>query len=33
MASTIKIPAGGEKIKIENGELQVPDNTVIPFVE
>jgi isocitrate dehydrogenase len=33
MASTIKIPAGGEKIKIENGELQVPDNTAIPFVE
>ncbi len=33
MASTIKIPEGGEKIQIENGKLQVPDNVIIPFVE
>ncbi len=33
MASTIKIPAGGEKIQIENGKLQVPDNAIIPFIE
>jgi isocitrate dehydrogenase len=28
-----KIPAGGEKITIQNGELQVPPNPIIPFVE
>ncbi|MGB7094036.1 MAG: NADP-dependent isocitrate dehydrogenase [Anaerolineales bacterium] len=33
MASTITAPHGGQKIKIENGKLQVPDNAVIPFVE
>jgi isocitrate dehydrogenase len=33
MASKIEIPAGGEKIKIENGVLQVPDNPIIPFIE
>jgi isocitrate dehydrogenase len=33
MASKIEIPAGGEKIKIENGILQVPENPIIPFVE
>lgn len=33
MASTIKIPEGGEKIQIENRKLQVPDNAIIPFVE
>lgn len=33
MASTIKIPEGGEKIRVENGKLQVPDNAIIPFVE
>ena len=33
MASTIKIPEGGEKIQIENGKLQVPDKAIIPFVE
>jgi isocitrate dehydrogenase len=33
MASRIKIPEGGEKIKIENGQLQIPDNAIIPFVE
>jgi isocitrate dehydrogenase len=33
MASTIEIPAGGDKITIKNGVLQVPDNPVIPFVE
>ena len=30
---TIKIPAGGEKIGIHNGQLMVPDNPIIPFVE
>jgi isocitrate dehydrogenase len=29
----IKIPAGGAKIGIQNGRLQVPDNPIIPFVE
>ena len=33
MASTIKAPEGGQKIKIENGVLQVPDKVAIPFVE
>jgi isocitrate dehydrogenase len=33
MTSTIEIPAGGEKIKIDNGVLQVPDKPVIPFIE
>jgi len=27
------VPAGGEKIKIENGVLRVPDKPVIPFIE
>ena len=29
----IKVPAGGARITIRNGELQVPDNPIIPFVE
>ncbi len=29
----IKVPEGGEKITIQNGKLQVPDNPIIPFVE
>ena len=29
----VKVPVGGEKITIENGHLQVPDNPIIPFVE
>jgi isocitrate dehydrogenase len=33
MTSTIKVPDKGEKIRIENGNLQVPDNAIIPFVE
>lgn len=33
MASTISAPQGGQRITIENGVLQVPDNPVIPFVE
>lgn len=33
MTSTIKVPDGGEKIRIENGNLKVPDNAIIPFVE
>ncbi len=33
MASMKDIPAGGERIKIKNGILQVPDNPTIPFVE
>ncbi|MFH1184098.1 MAG: NADP-dependent isocitrate dehydrogenase [Chloroflexota bacterium] len=28
-----KVPAGGVKIGIQNGRLQVPDNPIIPFVE
>jgi isocitrate dehydrogenase len=33
MASMDSIPAGGEKIKIKNGQLQVPEQPIIPFVE
>ena len=29
----VNIPTGGEKITIRNGELQVPHNPIIPFVE
>jgi isocitrate dehydrogenase len=29
----VKIPAGGERIGIQSGKLQVPDHPVIPFVE
>ncbi len=29
----VKVPAGGAKIGIQNGKLQVPDNPIIPFVE
>lgn len=29
----ITVPAAGEKITIENGKLQVPNNPIIPFVE
>jgi isocitrate dehydrogenase len=28
-----KIPAGGEKITIKSGRLQVPDEPIIPFIE
>jgi len=33
MASSNNAPHGGQKIKIENGVLQVPNMAVIPFVE
>jgi isocitrate dehydrogenase len=29
----VKVPAGGEKIVIQDGVLQVPDHPIIPFVE
>jgi isocitrate dehydrogenase len=29
----LTVPAGGAKIRIENGKLVVPDNPVIPFIE
>lgn len=29
----VKVPAGGAKILIQNGKLNVPDNPIIPFVE
>jgi len=29
----IKVPAGGAKISIQDGKLQVPDNPIIPFIE
>jgi isocitrate dehydrogenase len=32
MPNKVKIPAG-EKIRLEQGKLQVPDNPIIPFVE
>jgi len=31
--NNIQIPAHGEKIYIQDGKLQVPDNPIIPFVE
>jgi isocitrate dehydrogenase len=30
---TITVPDGGEKITIQKGKLQVPDNPIIPFIE
>ena len=33
MAANIRVPAGGEKITIDNGRLTVPDHPVIPFIE
>ena len=33
MAIVIEVPAEGEKITIRNGNLEVPDNPVIPFIE
>jgi isocitrate dehydrogenase len=29
----IKIPSGGEKIRMSAGKLQVPDNPIIPYIE
>ncbi len=29
----VKVPAGGAKISIKDGKLQVPDNPIIPFIE
>src|ERR1700675_4574856 len=29
----VKIPVGGEKITISNGQLVVPDHPIIPFIE
>jgi isocitrate dehydrogenase len=29
----VQVPAGGEKITIQNGKLQVPDYPVLPYVE
>jgi len=31
--TNVKVPAGGAKISIKDGKLQVPDNPIIPFVE
>ena len=33
MAAKIETPLGGSKITIHNGQLQVPDNPIIPFIE
>ncbi len=33
MAIKIDIPSDGERITVENGKLNVPDNPVIPFIE
>ncbi len=30
---SVKVPAGGAKISIREGVLQVPDNPIVPFVE
>jgi len=29
----VKVPAGGARISIQDGKLQVPDNPIIPYVE
>ena len=31
--SIVKVPEGGEKVRIENGKLQVPDQPILPFIE
>jgi len=31
--SIVKVPENGEKISIENGKLQVPDQPILPFIE
>ncbi len=31
--TNVKIPAGGAKISIKDGKLQVPDQPIIPFIE
>lgn len=31
--SIVKVPEGGEKISVENGKLQVPDQPILPFIE
>ena len=33
MFTKLSIPTTGEKISIQDGEIQVPDNPVIPFIE
>jgi isocitrate dehydrogenase len=30
---TVTVPAGGAKISIQDGKLQIPDNPIIPYVE
>ena len=32
MPSKVKVPAG-EKIRLDHGKLQVPDNPIVPFIE
>jgi len=31
--TSLNVPASGEKIRIQNGKLQVPDHPILPFVE
>ncbi len=31
--SILEVPAGGAKVAIDGGKLQVPDNPIIPFIE
>jgi isocitrate dehydrogenase len=31
--SIVKVPEGGEKVRIENEKLQVPHNPILPFIE
>jgi isocitrate dehydrogenase len=31
--SIVKVPEKGQKIRIENGQLQVPDHPILPFIE
>src|ERR1700760_4150898 len=30
---TLQVPAGGEKITVDNGKLRVPDQPIVPFIE
>ena len=29
----VQMPSGGQKITMEDGKLNVPDNPIIPFIE
>ena len=33
MESKVVVPAEGQKITLQNGKLNVPNNPIIPFIE